>query len=205
MSLVHEVGTVKNETQSRVYVPEREARIFKNLSANSTLSPKEIQNLYTEIISSCRRLENIFSVALLKDSTGTLALKKIFGEYINPMYFSTFEKFITIESDIKYLLTPFSKEMIEALKNNNWFIINSIYLDHQEYFLLSKFKNQISSEDESSYFLSNISLDNQSLKLKEDLYFSIIKGSFKDEEKYNKFINNYPNSQIQLVGDTIEI
>ena len=66
MNLVKEVGTVKESTNSRIYVPEREASIFNSLSENSSLTPKEIQNLYTEIISTCRRLENTLSVALFQ-------------------------------------------------------------------------------------------------------------------------------------------
>lgn len=205
MNLVKEVGTVKESTNTRIYVPEREASIFNSLSENSSLTPKEVQNLYTEIISTCRRLENTLSVALLKDSNSSLALKKILGEYVNPVYFSNFEKFITIQCDINYLLTPFSKDMIEGLKNYNWFIVNTISIGHESFFLLSKYKNDIFTNNQYFYFLSDTSLDNSSVKINENLYYSKITKSYQNKEEMDSFLNSYPNSFIQLVGSTVEI
>lgn len=205
MNLVKNVGNIKNIDNSRVYVPEREALIFKNLSNFSSLSPKEIQSIYTEIISSCRRLENTISVAVLKNSSSLFALKKIFGEYVNPIYFSNFQKFISIDSNIKYMLISFSKDMIEAIKENNWFIINSVTIDNEKYFLLSKFPNTISIEGEMSFFLSNDYLNSYSIQIKENLFFTAIEGFFNNENKMKTLSNSYPNVFIQLVGSTVEI
>ncbi|WP_418965485.1 chorismate mutase, partial [Cetobacterium sp.] len=122
MEIVHQVGLTKSKNKTRVYVPEREVAIYKRLSSFSNLSPKDIQSFYTEIISFCRKLEGILNVGVKADSISLLGVKKLFGEYVNPIFFNTFNELDLTST--KYILSKFSKDMLDFLLENNWHVIN---------------------------------------------------------------------------------
>ncbi len=202
VDVVHEVGSIKNTTQSRVYVPEREALIFNKLSELSGLTPKDVQSFYTEIISFCRKFESTLNVACIKDANSLLALKKIFGEFVNPIYFSNLNKFINIDSNINYVIVEFSKTLIDALKTSKWFIINTIYIDNQQLFLLSKFPNEIKTGKDISYFFSSSSINDSSLKVDENLFLSEIE-VFSTKENYKSIFEDLFNKiELTYIGSS---
>ncbi len=174
MDLVHKVGLNKLRTNARVYVPEREAFIFKKLATFSNLSANEVQSFYTEIISFCRKLEDTLSVAIIQDSISLLGLKKIFGEYVKPIIFQNLNTFFTDTQNISYILSPLSEEIILALQNCDWFIINTTEVNHNRLYLLSKYPNEINSPGDITYILTKSKINTSSYQIKENLFFSSI-------------------------------
>lgn len=171
--IVAEIGIEKNNKKNRVYIPERENYIFKTLSNSSTLSFNEIKNLYTEIISFCRKSESILTIFLLNTSSSLLALKKIFGEYVQFELFNSTYDIFQNSFNCKYILLPLSEDLILFLKNSNFEIINSISIDNTVFFLISTYHNTIKNENDNLYILSTYPINNSSLKFN-NLFFSKI-------------------------------
>ncbi|MEO8164850.1 MAG: prephenate dehydratase [Betaproteobacteria bacterium] len=77
----HAIGKLKDD--GTVYRPEREAQVLRRLSDNNKgpLPGKVVMHLFTEIISACRALENVFAVASLgpKGTFSEEAAVKHFG------------------------------------------------------------------------------------------------------------------------------
>lgn len=183
MNLVHEVGLSKLQTNTRVYVPEREALIFKKLAAFSNLPAFEIQSFYTEIISFCRKLEDTLSVAVNRDSISLLGLKKIFGEYVKPIIFDNLNTFFIEKENISYILTPLCEEMILALQSSNWFIINTTEVNSEKLYLISKYPNEITNTGDITYILTKERFNISSYQIEENLFFSSVESLHLEKER----------------------
>lgn len=122
--VVKEVGELKKGTKTRVYVPEREAEIFNRLASQSTILSKEmIKSIFTEIISACRSLEGILTVAILADAHSELALRNILGNFVESVPFNSMEELKQNVENFNYILLPSSGETTDFLKNSNAFVI----------------------------------------------------------------------------------
>ncbi len=80
-SAAHAIGKLKGN--GPVYRPEREAQVLRRLAERNPgpLSEKAVTHLFTEVISACRALEDVFSVASLgpKGTFSEEAAAKHFG------------------------------------------------------------------------------------------------------------------------------
>lgn len=171
-SLVTEVGKTKLKEKKRIYVPEREVNIFKKLSDYSDLSTNDIKNFYTEIISFCRKFEKILDVGVYNDTVSLVGLKKIFGEYVNPVYLNS-NKLDT--SNLNYILTYLSKETIEFIQNNDWQIINMVKINDKNLYLISSFKNELLANNDTLIILSNNAICDNFLLIENNLYINKVK------------------------------
>ena len=63
--LALEVGKAKGASNASIYVPSREKEVLKNVikAGKGILSDEAFENIYTEIISACRNLEQPTKVA----------------------------------------------------------------------------------------------------------------------------------------------
>ena len=78
-----EIGKIKGESSKEVYVPAREKQVINNVIKNNNgpLSNFDVANIYKEIISSCRSLEQKVKVSYLgpKATFSYQASLKLFG------------------------------------------------------------------------------------------------------------------------------
>lgn len=83
IEVVQKVGDLKHEKKSRIYVPEREEKIFETLANSSLkLEYEKIRGIYTEIISSCRDFEKKFTV-LCQGELSMLMGYRVFGSIVD--------------------------------------------------------------------------------------------------------------------------
>lgn len=181
MEIVHQVGLTKSKNKTRVYVPEREAAIYKRLSSFSNLSPKDIQSFYTEIISFCRKLEGILNVGVKADSISLLGVKKLFGEYVNPIFFNTFNELDLTST--KYILSKFSKDMLDFLLENNWHVINKTEIQGETLYLFSFYENSILKDDDIAVILSKEILSTNSIKIENNHYINFLSANMIEQVK----------------------
>lgn len=195
MSLVEQVGLTKSKVNSRIYVPERESIILKNLSEISKLSPKEIQSFYTEIISFCRKSEDIISVGILNSCESFFGLKQIFGEFVNPLISNDLNSLFSEKKNINYMLLPFCEKMIEFLLDSKWYIINTTIVCGNKYYLLSKFQNEIQRDSDIFYILTKNKFSEYSTELKNGFFFSstTLKNIKKQTDSTIKILGYVPN------------
>lgn len=77
------IGELKRNTDSPIYVPERERAVFEKLVAHNQgpLDDAAIQSIYREVISAIRALEHPVTVAFLgpRDTFSHMAALKVFG------------------------------------------------------------------------------------------------------------------------------
>lgn len=181
MEIVHQVGLTKSKNKTRVYVPEREVAIYKRLSSFSNLSPKDIQSFYTEIISFCRKLEGILNVGVKADSISLLGVKKLFGEYVNPIFFNTFNELDLTST--KYILSKFSKDMLDFLLENNWHVINKTEIQGETLYLFSFYENSILKDDDIAVILSKEILSTNSIKIENNHYINFLSANMIEQVK----------------------
>lgn len=189
MNLVHEVGLTKAKNNSRVYVPEREVAIYKKLSAFSGISPKEIQSFYTEIISFCRKLEDILNVGIQMDSLCLLGIKKIFGEYVNPIIVEDFNELEL--SSTKYILAPLSKSTLDFILKNNWSIINSVKIENETLYLFSYYENVLIKNGDIQFILYNKIISKNYIEFDNNIFINLI--------PYDE-LNSFENLNIKILG-----
>lgn len=181
MEIVHQVGLTKSKNKTRVYVPEREVAIYKRLSSFSNLSPKDIQSFYTEIISFCRKLEGILNVGVKADSISLLGVKKLFGEYVNPIFFNTFNELDLTST--KYILSKFSKDMLDFLLENNWHVINKTEIQGETLYLFSFYENSILKDDDIAVILYKEILSTNSIKIENNHYINFLSANMIEQVK----------------------
>ena len=181
MEIVHQVGLTKSKNKTRVYVPEREVAIYKRLNSFSNLSPKDIQSFYTEIISFCRKLEGILNVGVKADSISLLGVKKLFGEYVNPIFFNTFNELDLTST--KYILSKFSKDMLDFLLENNWHVINKTEIQGETLYLFSFYENSILKDDDIAVILSKEILSTNSIKIENNHYINFLSANMIEQVK----------------------
>ena len=189
MNIVHQVGLAKSQNKGRIYVPEREVEIYKKLSSFSDLSPKEIQSFYTEIISVCRKLEAILNVGIKKDQFSLVGIKKLFGEYVNPIFF---EKLCEVDlASTNYILSNFSKEIIAFILKNNWFVINKIDVNNEVLYLFSSYENTIIKDDDIVVILYDDILSKDYIKIEDNTFINFV---LKEQVK------TFENLDIKTIG-----
>lgn len=183
IELVKKIGELKSTNGERIYLPEREYSIYRKLSSEFNIPSKDIKNFYTEIISFCRKYEKTIEVAIFKNNSSLLALKKILGEYTKPIFVNFFKE---IENNsISYFLASISKEIIKSILNTNWFIINNTTIGNETYYLFSKFNNIYCCELDYTYVLSHTIFSKNYIKLDSNSYINII--YFKDIDRFKNF------------------
>ncbi len=182
MDIVHQVGLTKSKDNSRIYVPEREIAIYKKLSDFSGLTSTEIQSFYTEIISFCRKLEGTLNVGIKSNALSFIGIKKIFGEYVNPIVINQFEE-LDLKS-VKYILSDFSTETLEFIEKNNWYLINKINLNSDTLYLFSSYNNSVFESNDITYVLYDDILSKEYIKIKPNLFVNLI--LFKNLENFEK-------------------
>lgn len=182
MDIVHQVGLTKSKDNSRIYVPEREIAIYKKLSDFSGLTSTEIQSFYTEIISFCRKLEGTLNVGIKSNALSFIGIKKIFGEYVNPIVVNQFEE-LDLKS-VKYILSDFSTETLEFIEKNNWYLINKINLNSDTLYLFSSYNNSVFESNDITYVLYDDILSKEYIKIKPNLFVNLI--LFKNLENFEK-------------------
>lgn len=182
MDIVHQVGLTKSKDNSRIYVPEREIVIYKKLSDFSGLTSTEIQSFYTEIISFCRKLEGTLNVGIKSNALSFIGIKKIFGEYVNPIVVNQFEE-LDLKS-VKYILSDFSTETLEFIEKNNWYLINKINLNSDTLYLFSSYNNSVFESNDITYVLYDDILSKEYIKIKPNLFVNLI--LFKNLENFEK-------------------
>lgn len=182
MDIVRQVGLTKSKDNSRIYVPEREIAIYKKLSDFSGLTSTEIQSFYTEIISFCRKLEGTLNVGIKSNALSFIGIKKIFGEYVNPIVVNQFEE-LDLKS-VKYILSDFSTETLEFIEKNNWYLINKINLNSDTLYLFSSYNNSVFESNDITYVLYDDILSKEYIKIKPNLFVNLI--LFKNLENFEK-------------------
>lgn len=182
MDIVRQVGLTKSKDNSRIYVPEREIAIYKKLSDFSGLTSTEIQSFYTEIISFCRKLEGTLNVGIKSNALSFIGIKKIFGEYVNPIVVNQFEE-LDLKS-VKYILSDFSTETLEFIEKNNWYLINKINLNSDTLYLFSSYNNSVFESNDITYVLYDDILSKEYIKIKPNLFENLI--LFKNLENFEK-------------------
>lgn len=182
MDIVRQVGLTKSKDNSRIYVPEREIAIYKKLSNFSGLTSTEIQSFYTEIISFCRKLEGTLNVGIKSNALSFIGIKKIFGEYVNPIVVNQFEE-LDLKS-VKYILSDFSTETLEFIEKNNWYLINKINLNSDTLYLFSSYNNSVFESNDITYVLYDDILSKEYIKIKPNLFVNLI--LFKNLENFEK-------------------
>ena len=182
MDIVHQVGLTKSKDNSRIYVPEREIAIYKKLSEFSGLTSTEIQSFYTEIISFCRKLEGTLNVGIKSNVLSFIGIKKIFGEYVNPIVVDQFEE-LNLKS-VNYILSDFSTETIGFIEKNNWYLINKINLNSDTLYLFSSYNNSVFKSNDITYVLYDDILSKEYIKIKPNLFVNLI--LFKNLKNFEK-------------------
>lgn len=190
MNVVKEVGEVKKNTKGRVYVPERENEIFFKLSEKNQVSPQEVKNIYTEIISFCRKFENILDIGITEEKNSLLALKNILGTYTNPIFCNSTEEL----KDFNYIILPFSKNLLNLVENYSYKIINFSEINKEKFFLISKEENTLTMKNFYSYYISSEPIEIfsvENIKIDEKKYFIISENKIISNENI-KFIGSSP-------------
>ena len=82
-----EVGMIKSRGNAPVFRPERENNVIRNAIAKSSgpIAPESLKHIFREIMSACRALENVTTVAFLgpKGTFSEMAMEKQFGTSVN--------------------------------------------------------------------------------------------------------------------------
>lgn len=178
--VVKKVGELKNNSYSRIYIPERENDIFKKLSDFSSLSYSDVKNIFTEIISFCRKKEKIFKIGY-DDISSLLAIKNIFGSHITPVFSESFK------NDFDYFIVPAISKNLKQLLNKNWQIINYEKILNNTFFVFSKIPNEIKTKNDIFFVTTNKKINSSSIEIDKDLFLSSI---------YKKELNKTTNFKI---------
>lgn len=142
MEYVEKVGELKGRNSFRIYVPERENSIFKNLyergrelSGEEKISQEEIESIFTEIISFCRSKERKIRVAI-EDYNCFFIGMKIFGSCIDMGYFQDEKKvdFRILKLQEKSYEEIFSEEIFK-------FVVSTIDFSGERYIILGRESN----------------------------------------------------------------
>ncbi|MGL6114837.1 chorismate mutase [Cetobacterium sp. SF1] len=180
ISLVTKVGQIKAHTSERIYVPEREIEIFKSLGHNPPLTLETIKPIYTEIISTCRAYEDIFSVGVLDSPNSLLALKNFLGTQVNYTRFFDLNSLFFNYTDYDFILVPITnKDIILHIQNSPLTVINLLTIEEEFFFLLGKTPNNVNNNI-FSIFISSFEMD-KSIKI-QDFYLHFIKGHFQFQD-----------------------
>ena len=80
--LAQEVGEVKKRFGAPVFRPEREAEVLRNIEHKNPgpLKPEGLRNIWREVMSACRALENVARVAFL-GPVGTFSEAAVFAVF----------------------------------------------------------------------------------------------------------------------------
>lgn len=175
-NLVSEVGELKKNTGGRIYVPEREANIFFNLSKISSLPIEMVKAIYIEIISGCRRLEKILTIGILNDSKSLVGIKNIFGTYVENKKYMDMDSLFKDENNLDYILVKISEKSLELIETLNMYVINITSIDGEVYLLIGRVLNNPSYED-TTLFISDEPLGNNYMQFK-NISLSFIPGHF---------------------------
>ncbi len=143
--VVKQVGELKKNNTSRIYVPERELEIFKRLaSISKTLDYEKIKIIFTEIISACRDLERRFNVVIF-DIEGERIAKKIFGSYVNIIMIEKKSNLNYNGSNYDFIL---AKEKEVEIKSDEYIVAKVLVKDSEEnYCLIGKLDAGMTRED----------------------------------------------------------
>lgn len=96
--IAQDVGKIKEgvDADATVLKPEREAQIIRRLRSlnDGPFTSDAIEAVWTEIISTCRGLESVLSVAYLgpQGSFSEQAAQEQFGHFVSPVYCRTFDE-----------------------------------------------------------------------------------------------------------------
>lgn len=152
MECVEKVGELKGKNSFRIYVPERENAIFKNLYNRAKrvyeegkITQRDIENIFTEIISFCRSKERKLKV-FAEDYNCFFIGGKIFGSCIEMVLNG--EENSEDDFDFKILKFQESKYKEIFLEEKFKFIVSYIDFSGEYYIILGKESNGIS---ENSY------------------------------------------------------
>lgn len=141
--IVKKIGEIKAGERYPIYVPEREAEIFKRVSQISkNLSEKAVKSIFTEIISACRALEKEIKVLNIGNGTEKIGIK-VFGnsvkfkskyKEIDRLDKIDFEKFDFIIASIKEVEKEKNEKLSEFIKSRK-----VIEIDYKEDEKLKKY------------------------------------------------------------------
>ena len=133
---VHHVGELKKNSPVAIYVPERERAIFERLTSKSPLPKEIIISLYRELISSCRSLEGILTVALLQDYYSEAALRQILGTHVESVAFKNLSELERELSTFEYILLQANEENLKFLSDKNLSVLNRTTFKGEEFLLI---------------------------------------------------------------------
>jgi chorismate mutase len=133
---VHKVGELKKNSPVAIYVPEREQAIFERLTSKSALPKEIIISLYRELISSCRSLEGILTVAILEDFYSEAALRQILGTHVDSVSFKNLSDLEKSLSNFEYALLQANEENLKFLTDKNLSVLNRTTFKGEEFLLI---------------------------------------------------------------------
>ncbi|MGL6100657.1 MAG: chorismate mutase [Fusobacteriaceae bacterium] len=198
MECVERVGVIKGSNNFRIYVPERENSIFRNLCKEALqkygeekITRSEIENIFTEIISFCRSKERKVRV-VIEDYNCFFIAKKIFGSCIDIL--SSEE--VGSEENFDFKIKKFNEISYTDIFEDKIFkfIVSDVDFSGERYIILGKDMN---GEGQDSY--SGVMI----LNLQEKKYeFREFEGFIKIREiqdEIEKIIHN-PDFKIKIMG-----
>ncbi|MGL4733153.1 MAG: chorismate mutase [Fusobacteriaceae bacterium] len=198
MECVEKVGELKGKNNFRIYVPERENSIFRNLhekgeeiGGKGKISQREIENIFTEIISFCRSKERKVKV-YTEDYSCFFIARKIFGSCIDmglPGEGKSLE-------DCDFKIVKLSEERYGEifLEKIFKFIVSVIDFSGERYIILGKDSNGRGKESYTGALIFH---------LKEKKYeFRELKGFMEDGEiqREIKNLSISPDIEIKILG-----
>lgn len=140
VDIVKQVGAIKKQEKNKFYIPEREEEIIKKISINYPgLEVKFIRAIFTEIISSCRSYEKIFTVALKNNLLSKTAVQKIFGSFCESYFFSSVKDIDFEKTD--YVVTILDGDSLELVENESkCLLLKKVVVEKLEFYLLEIIK-----------------------------------------------------------------
>ncbi|MGL4403331.1 MAG: chorismate mutase, partial [Fusobacteriaceae bacterium] len=195
---VEKVGELKGKNNFRIYVPERENSIFKNLyevagktSKKEKISRGDIENIFTEIISFCRSKERKLKVCT-EDYNCFFIAQKIFGSCIDTGFYDNRKR----PEDYDFKIIKFCEERYSEIFSEEIFkfIVSTIDFSGESYIILGKDSN---GKGEASHTGVLIFYPEEG-----KYQFEEIRG-FLDSEEIEKKIETFissPNIKIKVLG-----
>lgn len=197
MHCVEKVGELKGKKSLKIYVPERENSIFQRLynqgvvkEGEERIGRREIESIFTEIISFCRSKERKVRV-LIEDNNCFFIAGKIFGSCIEIESIDSYSQ----EENYDFKILKFTKERYEEIFFQEIFRYITMVLSFsgERYIILGKAENGRGAENFTGVFVKKIESS--------EIEFLELEGFSEDNQVEEKIVQlKNKNIEVKILG-----